>query len=294
MTRQNWRLPVLLSLLVLMVAGCSSRNHPAPVENIYVKSAKKTGVLYKSFGNKRFHRVQQGDTLFSIAWRAGLDYRQLAEINNIKYPYQIFPGQVVRLKVKSRQPAKSKAAKEVVENKNTNSQKNVAKTLATPKQGEYGQDEKAKKPLARSQQMAANSQQNKGIENNSYSKKIRNWVWPTKGKIIAKFSNRENGNKGIDIAGKAGTRVVAAADGKVVYYGNALRGYGNLVIIKHNDDYLSAYAHNRKVLVKEQEFVKAGQKIAEMGDSDSEQVMLHFEVRFRGKSVNPLKYLPKR
>jgi lipoprotein NlpD len=119
-------------------------------------------------------------------------------------------------------------------------------------------------------------------------------VWPARGKLISKFSTKKQGNKGIDIAGVRGDSVKAAADGKVVYAGDVLRGYGRLIIIKHNDDYLSAYAHNELILVKEQQTVKAGQNIAKMGDTEAKRVMLHFEVRFRGKSVNPQKYLPRR
>ncbi len=103
---------------------------------------------------------------------------------------------------------------------------------------------------------------------------------------------REEGNKGIDIAGKRGSPIVAAADGKVVYTGDALKGYGKLVIIKHSDSYLSAYAHNDAILVKEQQWVRAGQKIAQMGNSGSQRVKLHFEIRYKGKSVNPLRHLP--
>jgi lipoprotein NlpD len=111
--------------------------------------------------------------------------------------------------------------------------------------------------------------------------------------VIAKFSNSENGNKGIDIAGQRGQSVNASANGVVVYAGNALRGYGNLVIIKHNDDYLSAYAHNDQVYVKEQQKVSVGQKIASMGSSGTSTVKLHFEIRYKGKSVDPMRYLPK-
>ena len=119
------------------------------------------------------------------------------------------------------------------------------------------------------------------------------WQWPVKGKIISGFSHQQQGNKGIDISGREGDRVNAAASGQVVYAGNALRGYGNLIIIKHNDDYLSAYAHNRKLLVAEKQMVTAGQRIAELGSTDATDARLHFEIRFRGSSVDPLKYLPQ-
>jgi len=114
--------------------------------------------------------------------------------------------------------------------------------------------------------------------------------WPTRGNVLAGFD--EVKNKGVDIAGKAGDPVLAAADGKVVYAGSGLRGYGNLVIIKHNNTYLTAYAHNQTLLVKEDQAIKRGQKIAEMGNSDADQVKLHFEIRRQGKPVDPAKYLP--
>ncbi len=128
----------------------------------------------------------------------------------------------------------------------------------------------------------------------SGSTAIASWRWPTDGKIIDSFSAAEGGNKGIDISGSRGQPVRATADGRVVYAGNALRGYGNLIIIKHNDDYLSAYAHNDTMLVREQQEVKAGQSIATMGSTGTSSVRLHFEIRYKGKSVNPLRYLQQR
>jgi len=118
------------------------------------------------------------------------------------------------------------------------------------------------------------------------------FVWPASGSVIAGFN--ESTNKGLDIAGKAGDPIIAAADGRVVYAGAGLRGYGHLVILKHNNTYLTAYAHNQKLLVKEDQNVKKGQKIAEMGSSDADRVKLHFEVRRQGKPVDPSRYLPSR
>ena len=118
------------------------------------------------------------------------------------------------------------------------------------------------------------------------------WQWPSTGKVIEHFSLKDRGNKGLDFAGDRGDPVKAAAAGKVVYVGSALRGFGNLIILKHNDDYITAYAHNEDILVKEKEWVDMGETIARMGDSGAKQVKLHFEVRFRGKSVNPEHYLP--
>ena len=120
------------------------------------------------------------------------------------------------------------------------------------------------------------------------------WRWPTNGNVIQGFSNADGGNKGIDISGSRRQAVNAAAAGRVVYAGNALRGYGNLIIIKHNDDFLSAYAHNDSILVKDQQEIKAGQQIAKMGSTGTNGVKLHFEIRYKGKSVDPLRYLPRR
>ena len=120
------------------------------------------------------------------------------------------------------------------------------------------------------------------------------WKWPTNGKIIQGFSNSDGGNKGIDISGSKGQAVYAAAGGRVVYAGNALRGYGNLIIIKHNDDFLSAYAHNDSISVKDQQDVRAGDQIAQMGSTGTNSVKLHFEIRYKGKSVDPVRYLPRR
>ncbi|WP_448568641.1 peptidoglycan DD-metalloendopeptidase family protein [Thalassotalea ganghwensis] len=224
--------------------------------------------------------MKKGETLYSIAWRADLDVRELAQLNDIAPPYRIFPNQKLFLTKKSRKASKNKPS--------TNStksvqQKVVKKPVASSKKQEYGDNTRRKKT-------SNNLPSSGGV----FSQKIDKWIWPSRGKIISRFSSRKQGNKGIDIAGRKGDPVKAAADGKVVYAGDVLRGYGKLIIIKHNDDYLSAYAHNSSILVKEQQTVKAGQLIAKMGDTEAKRVMLHFEVRFRGKSVNPEKYLPRR
>lgn len=130
--------------------------------------------------------------------------------------------------------------------------------------------------------------------NDTPSSSATEWRWPAEGKIVEGFSTAEQGNKGIDIAGRKGQPVYAAGDGKVVYAGSALRGYGKLIILKHDEDYLSAYAHNDSLRVQEGQTVKQGMVIADMGNSDAPDVRLHFEIRYKGKSVNPMTYLPKR
>ena len=233
------------------------------------------------------YTVKKGETLYSIAWRANSDVRNLAELNKITSPYKIFPGQkLIISKNKATYSAQASSSKSYVENLNKSSshytQNTVKKTVAPVKKQEYGKYVSGQKVSIKAPSQGS-----------TFSKKIREWQWPANGKVIARFSTAQQGNKGIDIAGRRGNSIKAAADGKVVYAGSALSGYGKLVIVKHNDDYLSAYAHNDKILVKETQRVKAGDVIARMGDTDAQRVMLHFEVRFRGKSVNPLKYLPK-
>ena len=156
-------------------------------------------------------------------------------------------------------------------------------TLASTKKHAYGENVSAGKLNRKST-----------LPPDNFSQKISQWQWPVKGKVVEYFSSSVQGNKGIDITGRRGTKIRAAAKGKVVYAGNALRGYGKLIIIKHNDDYLSAHAHNDSILVKEQQLINIGDIIATMGDTEANKVMLHFEIRFRGKSVNPLKYIPKK
>lgn len=159
------------------------------------------------------------------------------------------------------------------------------KPLEQPKTNQYVGDSKgvavAKQPVT----PVANN-------NSNSNAKISQWLWPTKGRVIKTFSTGDQGNKGIDIAGQRGQPIVSTAAGTVVYSGNALRGYGNLIIIKHNDDYLSAYAHNDQLLVREGQTVTAGQRIATMGSSGTNSVRLHFEIRYQGKPVNPQRYLP--
>ena len=269
-------------IIFTLLAACSSHHTPAPV--VEIEASKIASKYRKGTINSDTYIVSKGETLYSIAWRSDNDIRTLALLNKLSPPYKIFPGQKIYLSDKSANAITDKTSKQKLNNYSTKKVKNqVKKPIASNKKQEYGESV--------SRQKASKNLENTG---STFSQKIRKWQWPAKGKIVSYFSTKQEGNKGINIAGRRGENIVAAADGIVVYAGNALRGYGRLVIIKHNDDYLSAYAHNDKILVKEQQNVKAGEKIAKMGDTDAERVMLHFEVRFRGKSVNPMKYLPKK
>lgn len=273
-------------IVAVFLTGCSSRDKPAPVASIH--SAVPLNERVKNSIKASEYVVQAGETLYSIAWRANSDVRQLAQLNKIYPPYRIYPGQKLLLVAKSTSKnAKASTSKALVKNSTNNSTQTSKKTsnkaIASTKKQAYGKN-------VRGQKIPKKVSSNQS----DFSQKISRWQWPVKGKVVEYFSTRAQGNKGINIAGRRGTSIKAAAEGKVVYAGSALRGYGKLIIIKHNDDYLSAYAHNDKILVKEQQLVKSGQVVAKMGDTDATQVMLHFEVRFRGKSVNPLNYLPKK
>ena len=222
-----------------------------------------------------FYRIKRGDTLLRIALDHGQSYRDVADWNNISDPNTIEVDQVIRVV-----PPKG-AAKVAKAEKKESIQ---VKKIDPDKKQAAKQDKKTPEvtdtaPDAKNDNLKADTSEG-GIQLN----------WPSKGEVIEKFD--ETKNKGIDIAGKLGDPVAAAADGKVVYAGNSLRGYGNLVIVKHDNTYLTAYAHNKSLLVKEGDMVKKSQKIAEMGNSDADRVKLHFEVRKNGKPVNPSGYLP--
>ena len=279
---------ILFSYLLCLnvISGCSSKENLAPVVNI--SQATPLNERVKQLINQSSYKVKSGETLYTIAWRANSDVRTIAKINNIKSPYRIYPGQTLNLTVKKPQVSKGKGYSKksnVNSNKSGKSSKKVnnKKSVASTEKQAYGENVNNKVTKSKSEKSKT-----------PFSQKIRKWQWPTKGKVVSKFSSKAQGNKGLDITARRGTSIKAAAKGKVVYVGEALRGYGKLVIVKHNEDYLSAYAHNDKILVKEKQQVNVGDVIAKMGDSGTQKVMLHFEIRFRGKSVNPLKYLPKK
>lgn len=228
----------------LLLAACwRNDGHLAPVHSIG----------QPSYLTSHHYRVLRGDTLYAIAWRYGMDYRDLARINHIKPPYALKPGQVLY----TRMPTQSKPQPAV-----------VAKPIIHHKPKPKKRRHHSIKPHY-----------------------INAWRWPTQGRVLAAYTRA---NRGIDIAGRFGQAVTSSAAGQVVYAGHGLRTYGNLIIIKHNKDYLSAYAHNSKLLVKEGQRVHQGQQIARMGKSGGKLVMLHFEIRRKGRPVNPLSLLPRR
>ena len=291
-----------------------------PVQTVNGKIVynRKYGDIPKgSYTGGSTYTVKRGDTLFYIAWVTGNDFRDLAQRNNIPAPYALNVGQVLQVGNASGQPitgenAVSQASARAsggATTSTTSAQKSTAVVASQPTitYSESSGEQSATKMLPNNKPATTTSTVVAPVtapttvsttqptaSSTSTSSPISAWRWPTDGKVIENFSGAEGGNKGIDIAGSKGQAIVATADGRVVYAGNALRGYGNLIIIKHNDDYLSAYAHNDTMLVREQQEVKAGQKIATMGSTGTSSTRLHFEIRYKGKSVNPLQYLPQR
>ncbi len=229
------------------------------------------------------HVVKPGETLYSIAWRYGRDYRELGDANGMAPPFNIKAGQVLRLDVRGNvtsagdnRGSGSAAA--------SSSKKRSAPSVSRQRPPQPEPRPAVSKAPDRSSPLTGQTQTVASI----------NWRWPHVGTVIAGYSTSGKVNKGIDIAGKEGDSVRAAASGNVVYAGSGLLGYGNLIIVNHNEHYLSAYAHNRKILVQEGEDVKAGQVIAELGTSGTDRPRLHFEIRKNGNPVDPAHYLPSR
>ena len=274
----TWRCAAL-AVTVALVVGCVSRPlGPAPVEDrgtgmsrptlpvtaTVVTNTAKQPAGFENAGKAGYYTVKPGDTLIRIGLDTGQNFRDIVRWNSLENPNLIEVGQVLRVVPPS-------SDNPLVVTRPVASGTAVTTTVAPARVASS-----APAP-------ASNSQTTSNEEEIA-------WIWPAQGKLIAGFD--EVKNKGYDIDGKAGDSIVASGDGRVVYAGAGLRGYGNLIILKHNNTYLTAYAHNQTLLVKEDQTVKKGQKIAEMGNSDADRVKLHFEIRRQGKPVDPAKYLP--
>lgn len=246
--------PFLIFCLVFGASGCSGRS------------------TNEFLGNWDSHAytVKSGETLHAIAWRYNLDYLDVAKWNNLKSPYKIHAGQRLTLSPYGQNAAAAYPSRRPDGAKSPSSTQGQSRTSA------YAHAPYQHSPLPKERPLEA-----------PYFK------WPVEGKVISTFADNDPKRKGIKIAGQPGWKVRAASDGTIVYSGNALLNYGNLIIIKHNRDYLSAYAHNRKLLVKEGDKVRTGEIIAELGSTGTDKNVLHFEIRQKGKPVNPLQYLPR-
>lgn len=292
-------------VFALGLASCTS-NMPAPVVGRSTDAAAPAAQAADTYV------VKSGDTLHSIARAHGMEFSNLIalNVNEVQNPNQISVGQVLKIGPRSDLPTTGVIIQPVTTDvvavrpignasgagRPPEAQGNTELLKREPKAGKEPYSEQALamaqgdgQPAAEPKSAAVTTGNPAATAAGGASKGP--WIWPADGKVIATFSES---SKGIDIAGKAGDPVIAAGDGRVVYSGTGLRGYGNLVIIKHNAAYLSAYAHNRNILVKEGQSVTQGQKIAEMGNTDADQIKLHFEVRRQGKPVDPLQYLPRR
>ena len=283
---RSWMAGVVL-VGALVLAGCVSPRSPAPVEDRGTMGNGAPGMQsgtvqapittdangkplpgIENYGKPGYYAVRPGDTLRRIGTESGQRWQDIARWNDLENADQIEVGQVLRVvpptaagtAVASGTPAVNGVTTSPVTATTVTPAPATATTATKPTPG--GDDDLG-------------------------------WIWPAAGTVVQGFDEAKN-KKGVDIAGKRGEPVLAVADGQVVYAGAGLRGYGNLIIIKHNNTFLTAYAHNQTLLVKEDQKVQKGQKIAEMGDSQADRVMLHFEIRRDGKPVDPSRYLPPR
>lgn len=291
-------------LIGLLFLNACTTHSPAPVidraPQINKPASPKSTTNNLKDWRPDTHTVAKGDTLYAIGLQYGLDYKDIAQINQLNPPYAIQIGQI--LKIKDNQSSanilvKAEPEEDVITSPIRTENGIIGSTastntpvLNTPKATKeiYSDSVYGKPSNSKSEESAANT--NKTNNDNNADDEL-SWSLPTAGKITGLFN--ESSNKGVDFEGKIGQAINAAAAGKIIYAGADLRGYGKLVIIKHNKTYLSVYAHNSKILVKEGQMINIGQKIAEMGNTDTDKVKLHFEIRKQGKSVNPEKYLPK-
>lgn len=288
--------PVLMVCLLIILNACSS-NGSAPVYTHGITpssqgqssaSISKKQSPHKRYRSSRtYYLVQPGDTLYSIAWRHYLEHQQLAAWNGIKAPkYPIYPGQRLRLKppetrrVSKKQPTVTTPTKEGV--------KRSTPVVQSKKKPAQQSKPKTKVPVKSVPARLT------GVTQQKIPIKI-NWSWPTKGRVVQTFSASDHNRQGIWIRGREGQPIKAAEAGRVVYAGSGLVGYGNLIVIEHGQNYLSAYGYNRKLLVKEGDNLAKGDIVARMGSPNSgEQPVLHFEIRKRGKPINPLPLLPRK
>ena len=291
MSRAGLKVFCALGLVALLAAcaGSGGRPMPAPVEDRMSRSQgaappplaaprampEKPLPGAENAGKPGYYTVKPGDTLIRVGLDHGQNWRDIARWSGLDNPNVIEVGQVLRVTP----PGASVATEGVVVRPVTQTQITQPTQVAPP-------------PTAAVKPAPAVAAVAPAAPADATGEETVAFLWPAQGSLIASFDEAKN--KGFDIAGKAGDPILAAADGRVVYAGSGLRGYGNLIILKHNNIFLTAYAHNQTLLVKEDQTVKRGQKIAEMGSTDADQVKLHFEIRRQGKPVDPAKFLPAR
>jgi lipoprotein NlpD len=291
--RWSRRLPACVWLLTLaLLAACAS---PPPAPIVDRNATPPVGNTY---------RVQAGDTLYSIAWRYGFDYRRLAAANNLRPPYQILVGQSLALREAEPlpEPPPSRDVRRTTSptvkpaESTSASRGSRTQTPATRPSPDAASETREPAPQAGSRSSTSPTSPAPAMTPPPVSRPrntpVGTWRWPAQGEVVRRFSGTVH--KGIDIGGAAGDPVQAVAAGTVVYAGAGIPGYGQLIILRHNERYLSAYGHNERLLVGEGDAVAAGQRIATRGSSGTDSVKLHFEIRDRGKPVDPLGLLPSR
>lgn len=270
-----------------VLSACSTTETDAPV----VEGWKQTQAASSSY------RVQKEDTIYSVAWAFGMDYHTLVELNHLKAPYRLSPGQTLRMSSApspSRDTYTSSPASAPVQTATTYPAGPVSTPTSYVDESEpvaVTQPTTTPESTTTATPAASTEETKPTVKPAQSATPTGSWVWPTQGAVVRHFSAAAGGSKGLDISGHLGQPVMATAKGKVVYTGASLAGYGNLIIIKHTDAELSAYAFNKVIAVKEGELVQAGQTIARMGKNESGKTLLHFEIRKNGKPVDPAAYL---
>lgn len=273
----------ICQMIVILIVGVAVVACSAPYSANVIDRAQPPSRKIQPSG---IHYVSRGETLFSIAWRYGLDYKQLAQHNRIYPPYTIYPRQKIRLDV---------ATSDSNSVKSSSQSARPSRNAGAAANGKSAVGKREQTPVAKvPQRSEIKTPKQAPVSTPPLLTDAPKWQWPAQGKVLAAFAGNGGLNKGIDISGNLGQPVFAAASGQIVYAGSGLRGYGKLLIIKHNESFLSAYAHNEHLLVKEGEMVKVGQRIADMGSSGTDRIKLHFEIRREGQPVDPIRYLPRR
>jgi lipoprotein NlpD len=302
------------AMLVIVMLGCAAARHPAPVEQRSpavrpvpggtTAAPRPVGTApaeapqpprgAENAGKPGYYTVRAGDTMFRVGLETGQNWRDVAAWNAIDSPYTLEVGQVLRVVPPGVDPAAVAAAPvpvtradiKPIDPSRAPPPVAVAALPPAPSPAPAAAPAPMQPPVVATPAPAPAPTEARTPDDDI------NWAWPASGSVFAGFDDARN--KGLSIGGNLGDPVLAAADGRVVYSGSGLRGYGNLLIVKHNNTYLTAYAHNQVLLVKEDQVVRRGQKIAEMGASDSDRVKLHFEIRKQGKPVDPARLLPPR
>ncbi len=268
-----WFRLLVVTTAICLLGACGSPGGAPVVSRNYDAPLKPSGQISR-------YTVKPGDTLYAIAWKRGVDYKKLAKWNQIKYPYTIYSGQQLRLNPPmnrvSKKASTSSDSSKYLNHKKMSTASQKSKKIVT-------------KPLISQRRAAKDTKPPVSLE---VARKLK-WQWPTNGAVTQHFSSRDSTRNGLKISGRIGQSVRAAESGRVVYSGSGLIGYGHLIIIKHDKNYLSAYGYNRKLLVAEGDKVVKGERVAEMGRAANGKAQLHFEIRREGKPVNPALLLPK-